>query len=78
MSTPTSTSTGQLTGTVYHWVMTVQTGNGMQATYDGTTQPLAPGTTRTAYYKAVREHLATEVGTDRFTVLFFAMDRDAL
>ena len=76
MSTPTSTV--PQTGTVYHWVMTIQTGHGMQATYDGTTPPLQPGTTRTLYYKAVRELLAEKVGTDRFTVLLFAMEPDQL
>lgn len=66
------------TGTVYHWVMTVQTADGRRATFDGTTQPLAPGTTRTQYYKAVRELLEKDVGTDQLTVLFFSMDPDAL
>jgi hypothetical protein len=58
--------------------MTVQLSNGMQGTYDGTTQPLAAGVTRTEYYKAVREYLAEQVGTDRFTVLLFVMEPDAL
>jgi hypothetical protein len=76
MSTPPSTA--QRTGTVYHWVMTVQTAHGVQGSFDGTTPPLPYGTTRTAYYRAVRELMAEKVGTDQFAVLLFVMEPDTL
>ncbi|WKK21670.1 hypothetical protein QZH56_22800 [Streptomyces olivoreticuli] len=63
---------------VHHWIMTVQTANGMQGTYDGPISVVPGVDTRTSSYTEVRAFLAEQMGTERLTVLFFALEPDAL
>ncbi|MGW0736338.1 hypothetical protein [Streptomyces sp. NPDC002851] len=64
----------------YHWIMSLQTEDGRQATTDGTL-PISEGvhTREQAYaavYAQVKQHFGlTDVGA---TVLFFSIDRDVL
>ncbi|MFI1183367.1 hypothetical protein ACH4UT_27990 [Streptomyces sp. NPDC020799] len=74
-TTPTTT---QPEPVQHHWIMTVQTANGMQGTYDGPVDVVPGVHTRTSSFAAVREILAEQMGTERFTVLFFALEPDAL
>ncbi|MGW2367138.1 hypothetical protein ACWCZ5_16340 [Streptomyces sp. NPDC001667] len=62
----------------YHWVMTVQTADGRQGTYDGPIDVVPGIHTHTSTYNVVRKFLTEQMGTDRLTVLFFAIAPDQL
>ncbi|MFE7120843.1 hypothetical protein ACFU99_35985 [Streptomyces sp. NPDC057654] len=55
----------------HHWIMTVQTHDGRQATYDGGLDLLPGRATRRDAYAAVRSMVAASLGTGHFVVLFF-------
>ncbi|MEU5429960.1 hypothetical protein AB0H73_30805 [Streptomyces olivoreticuli] len=63
---------------VHHWIMTVQTADGRQGTYDGPIDVVPGVHTHTSTYDVVRKFLAEQMGTERFTVLFFAIAPDQL
>jgi hypothetical protein len=56
-----------------HWVMTVQTNDGRQATNDGRIKAIPGVHTRETTYQAVRNAMKDVVGTDHFTVLLFSL-----
>lgn len=69
----------QKTTTAYHWIITVQFGNGMRTgTYDGSVD-ITPGiNTRSSVYADLRKHMAQVVGTDQLIVLFFDLQPNRL
>ncbi|MEV6669937.1 hypothetical protein [Streptomyces sp. NPDC051162] len=69
---------GQPEPVEYHWIMTVQTDDGMQGTYDGSIGAVPGIHTRTSTYKSVRKLLVGQMGTDRFVVLFYDAQPDHL
>ncbi|MFJ3812259.1 hypothetical protein ACIPWE_38590 [Streptomyces sp. NPDC090073] len=57
----------------HHWVMTIQTADGRQATTDGVID-VAPGVhTRESSYSEVLRAVKQWAGSDNATVLFFAL-----
>ncbi|MFK4801686.1 hypothetical protein ACI3K5_23765 [Streptomyces sp. MPA0124] len=68
--TPTAPEADQIS---LHWVMTVQTNDGRQATNDGKIHAVPGVHTRETTFQAVRQAMKNVVGTDHFTVLFYAL-----
>jgi hypothetical protein len=62
--------------TAYHWIITVQTPNGLFATLDDTID-VPFGARRQEIYRAVLKHAQGMVG-DRLNVLYFALEPDRL
>jgi hypothetical protein len=56
-----------------HWIMTVQTNDGRQATNDGKIDAVPGVHTRETTFQAVRQAMKNVVGTDHFTVLFYSL-----
>ncbi|CAM5251327.1 hypothetical protein SXANM310S_00020 [Streptomyces xanthochromogenes] len=63
----------------YHWVVTLQTADGRQASLDGTI-PVAEGSSRAATYTALVAHVKKHFGMTGVAsvVLFFSLERDVL
>jgi hypothetical protein len=62
----------------HHWIMTVQTTDGRQATSDGPIDVIPGMHTHETSYKAVRKSVAAWVGTNEFSVLFFSLTPNQL
>lgn len=58
---------------LFHWVMTVQTNDGRQATNDGRINAIPGVHDHESTFKAVRAAMKDLVGTDHFTVVFFSI-----
>nr|WSZ21161.1 hypothetical protein OH837_48820 [Streptomyces canus] len=62
----------------FHWVMTVQTNDGRQATNDGKIGAIPGVHTHETTYQAIRTSMTDLVGTDHFTVVFFSITPNAI
>lgn len=62
----------------FHWVMTVLTSDGRQATNDGRINAIPGVHTRETSYQAVRKSMKDLVRTDNFTVVFFSLTPNQL
>ncbi len=64
----------------YHWVMTVQTADGRQATTDGTSRVIEGVHTRRQLYNSVYEQVKKHFGLNSVgtTVLFFSIEPNML
>ncbi|MEV5915731.1 hypothetical protein AB0M00_43475 [Streptomyces chartreusis] len=69
----TTATTGQPDPILFHWVMTVQTNDGRQATNDGRINAIPGIHDHQSTYKAVQAAMKDVVGTDHFTVVFFSI-----
>lgn len=76
MSTPTSNDAAQ--GVAFHFILTAQGRHGETATMDGVAHLDPALTCRAKFFDEMRAHLAREMGVPRVSVLFFALERDAL
>ena len=65
-------------GIEFHWIMTVQTADGLQGSFDGQINAVPGIHTHTSSYNVVRDHMADNVGTSQFAVLFFLLEPNAL
>lgn len=62
----------------YHWVISVHTADGRQASNDGRIN-VTPGVhTRESSYAAVKKTVEGWLGTDEFSVTFFSLTPNAL
>ncbi|WP_045563001.1 hypothetical protein [Streptomyces sp. FxanaA7] len=77
-STSQTTAAPETQPTQFHWVMTVQTNDGRQATNDGRINAVPGVHTQETTYQAVRNAMKDLVGTDHFTVVFFALHPNQL
>lgn len=71
-----------MNGTGYHWIITLQWGNGFAVTADGVTR-FEPGTTRSHAYQLVRSQMAEDARRKHGlpggpVVVFFALEPDVL
>lgn len=62
----------------FHWIMTVQTNDGRQATNDGKVGAVPGLHTHETTFRAVRDSMKGLVGTDHFTVVFFSLTPNAI
>lgn len=69
----TTTPTSQPDPISFHWVMTVQTNDGRQATNDGKISAVPGLHTHETTFQAVRNAMKDVVGTDHFTVVFYSL-----
>jgi len=76
VSTPTSSDAAQ--GVAFHFIMTAQGRHGETATLDGIAHLDPAQTSRAKFFDEMRAHAAREMGLARVSVLFFALERDAL
>ncbi|MBK3564527.1 hypothetical protein [Streptomyces sp. MBT62] len=76
MSAPTSTDA--IEGVAFHFILTAQGRHGETATLDGVAYLDPALTSRAKFFDEMRTHLAREMGLARVSVLFFALEREAL
>ena len=74
----TTATTGHPDPITFHWVMTVQTHDGRQATNDGKISAIPGVHDHQGTYQAVRNSMKDLVGTDHFTVVFFSLTPNAI
>ncbi|WP_328758043.1 hypothetical protein [Streptomyces sp. NBC_00271] len=74
MSTPTSVGAGRAVG--FHYILTVQTAAGDVLTVSSVATFDPAVFSRSAAYQEIRSIAADELGHDRFSVLFFALEPD--
>lgn len=77
-STSQAVATPETQAKQFHWVMTVQTNDGRQATNDGRINAIPGVHTQETTYQAVRNAMKDLVETDHFTVVFFALHLNQL
>lgn len=65
------------TGTVYHWIITVQLSNGNLAQLSGTVSA-ATSATRTAIFAWAQDTIFEQIGTRKGSVVFFSLEPDAI
>lgn len=76
MSTPTCNDAAQ--GVAFHFILTAQDRHGETATLDGIAHLDPAQASRAKFFDEIRAHAAREMGVPRVSVLFFALERDAL
>lgn len=69
--------TTETASVTYHWIATVQTGDGRISTNDGPVNAIMGVHTHTSTYRAVLANLTEKYGPD-FGLLFFALEPDQL
>jgi hypothetical protein len=71
-------SSAEQTAVTYHWIMTVQTNDGRQATNDGRINGVPGVHTHETTFQVVRDAMKSVVETDHFTVVFFSLTPNEL
>ncbi|MFJ4356892.1 hypothetical protein ACIP25_11545 [Streptomyces massasporeus] len=75
---PSSSEIVEQTAVTYHWIMTVQTDDGRQATNDGRINGVPGVHTHETTFQVVRDAMKNVVETDHFTVVFFSLTPNQL
>lgn len=70
---PSSDQTAEQTAVTYHWIMTVQTGDGRQGTNDGRIDAIPGIHTHESTYTTVLKSMKQWIGAEDTTVLFFSL-----
>ena len=74
----TTAPTGNPEPILFHWIMTVQTNDGRQATNDGRISGTPGVHTHETTFQVIQNAMKDVVGTDHFTVVFFSLTPNAL
>jgi hypothetical protein len=81
MATPTTetpTTAGHTDSVLHHWIITVRTADGRQATRDGRIDVVPGIHTHEGSFQTVRKLVEEWLGTDELTVVFFSLTPNQL